>query len=52
MRTRSQPASVWPARVSTPPGWAMSGKMCRLAQVLGARSPEATVRADGLWARS
>ncbi len=24
---RSQPASVWPARISTPPGWAVSGKM-------------------------
>ncbi len=24
---RSTPASVWPARVSTPPGWAISGKM-------------------------
>ncbi len=27
-RARSQPASVWPARVSTPPGLATSGKMC------------------------
>ncbi len=25
-RARSQPASVWPARTSTPPGWAISGK--------------------------
>ena len=24
---RSQPASVWPARISTPPFWARSGKM-------------------------
>ncbi|MCW0461856.1 hypothetical protein NB717_002924 [Xanthomonas sacchari] len=24
---RSLAASVWPARVSTPPGWAISGKM-------------------------
>ncbi|MNQ71979.1 hypothetical protein D3C85_866690 [compost metagenome] len=27
MRARSQAASVWPARASTPPGWAISGKM-------------------------
>ena len=27
MRARSQPASVWPARISTPPSWACSGKM-------------------------
>ena len=27
-RARSQPASVWPARVSTPPGCAIRGKMC------------------------
>ena len=26
-RARSQPASVWPARVSTPPGCAINGKM-------------------------
>ena len=26
-RARSQPASVWPARVSTPPGCAIRGKM-------------------------
>ena len=28
IRARSQPASVCPARVSTPPGCAMTGKMC------------------------
>ncbi len=27
MRARSQPASVWPARISTPPSCACSGKM-------------------------
>src|SRR3990167_9282124 len=27
MRARSQAASVWPARASTPPGWAISGKI-------------------------
>ena len=27
-RARSQPASVWPARISTPPGCAINGKMC------------------------
>gem|GEM_PF-6239134 len=27
MRARSHAASVWPARASTPPGWAISGKM-------------------------
>ena len=34
-RARSQPASVCPARVNTPPGCAISGKhVARLAQVL------------------
>ena len=38
-RAKSHPASVWPARVSTPPGWAMSGKMWPGWRRSSARAP-------------
>src|SRR3569833_539339 len=41
-RARSQPASVWPARVSTPPGCAMSGKMWPGCTRSSARASRAT----------
>ena len=49
MRARSQPASVWPARISTPPSAACSGKMwpgCTRSLARASRATAAcTVRA-------
>ena len=46
---RSQPASVWPARISTPPGWATTGKIwpgCTMSAArASAREATCTVRA-------
>ena len=48
-RARSQPASVWPARTSTPPSSAISGKTCpgctRSRGPASARIATCTVRA-------
>jgi len=45
---RSQPASVWPARISTPPSWACNGKMwpgcTRSAACASLATAAATVR--------
>ncbi len=48
---RSQPASVWPARTSTPPGWAMIGNTWPGCTIWSARVSRATAVAM-VWARS
>ena len=52
-RTRSQPASVCPARVSTPPGWALSGNTwpgcCRSSGFASGATATRIVRARS-WA--
>ncbi|MNE50827.1 hypothetical protein D3C80_1454220 [compost metagenome] len=50
-RARSQPASVWPARVNTPPSRARSGKICPGCTTSAVVAPGATA-ASTVRARS